>query len=331
MKGLLGKCIVFASLLFASCQKPDVPVSLPEKGEAAYATIEMGEDYTDQLFFDFETNSVVHVSKVNSWDLAFEATLDGFHIFMNGGADVLVYNTHETDITKVTTAPKSTSPDWMFDRPCGLGDSTAIGDWRGPGGLSLNEVYVVKLNSTYIKNNLKKFRMISVDGSKYIMEYADLDESFAHTITIPKDDNYNYSYFSFVDGGKIVQPDPPKKTWDIVFTRYRFIYYDLEDFKYIVSGVLTNPFNTECAADSTSKFDEIEGIDLINLPYSNHRDIIGFNWKEYNFSAERYEINSNQNYVVKNRNGQYWKIHFLDFYNKQGIKGSPSFEFQRAY
>lgn len=331
MKGLLSKCVVFASLLLASCQKEDVPVSLPQKGEAEYALVEMGVDYTDQLFFDLETNRVVHESKVNSWDLAFDASIDGYNIFMNGGNDVLVYNTHETDFRKVTKAPTAQSSEWMFDRPCGLGDSTAIGDWRAPNGLAINEIYIVKLNETYNEKNLKKIRMVVVDGSRYVMEYADIDEEITHTITIPKDDNYNYSYFSFSAGGQIVQPDPPKTAWDIVFTRYRFIYYDLDDFKYLVSGVLTNPYSTTTAADSINKFNEINETNAMKQSYTNHRDVIGFDWKNYNFTTEHYDMVPNKNYIIKNRLGHYWKLHFLDYYNQQGIKGSPSFEFQRVF
>jgi len=336
MKGLFGKYLIFASLLLVSCQKPDEPVSLPDKGEAEYVLVELGEDYLDQLFFDFETNRVVHISKVSSWDLAFDASPTGYHVFMNGGGDVFLHNTHETDFDKVTTAPsKFSTEDWMFDRPCGLGDSTAMGDWRNPNGMALNEIYIAKLKiNSGTDVVFKKFRMVLADGSRYVMEYADLDETTAHTITIPKDEKYNYSYFSFAEGGKIVQPDPPKDTWDIVFTRYRYVYYGYnngQDFAYMVTGVLTNPYNTTTAADSTKKFAELNGEEITKLKYSNHRDVIGFDWKEYSLSAGAYNVNTAKNYVIKNRRGQYWKIHFLDYYNKQGVKGSPSFEFQRAF
>ena len=331
MKALLSIYAVFAALLFASCEKKDIPVDLPPKGKAEYGVVEMGEDYKDQLFFDFETQRVVHISEINSWHLAFDASIEGFNVFMNGGADVFVYNTHETDFTKVTTAPASFSPDWMFDRPCGLGDSTAIGDWRSAGNTSKNEVYIVRLNATYNTNNMKKFRLVSVSSAGYTIEYADLKDNVGHIITMPKDDNYNYSYFTFDEGGKVIQPDPPKNTWDIVFTRYRFIYYDLENFTYIVNGVLTNPYNTTTAADSTTAFTELEGTEILKLPYSNHRDIIGFNWKSFDRDKEIYTVHPNKNYIIKNRAGFYWKLHFLDFYNKQGIKGSPSFEFQKVY
>lgn len=326
MKGLLGLYTVFAALLFASCQKEDRPVPLPAQGDTEYSVVEMGEEYTNQVFFDLETGRVVHMSEVNSWHLAFETSVEGFHIFQNGAYDVLIYNTHETDFTKVTSAPATTSAEWKYDASCGLPDSTAFGDWR-----SKNEIYIVKLNPTYDPNNLKKMRLVAVSSKEYVMEYADLEENITHTIRIPKDENYNYSYFTFADGGKIVQPDPPKNTWDIVFTRYRIVYYDLGGITYGVSGVLLNPYNTTAAVDSTTPFVDLVGEKIFELQYTNHRDVIGYDWKEYSFATERYKIFPNKNYVIKNRNDQYWKMHFLDFYNKQGVKGSPSFEFQRVY
>ncbi|HEY9178497.1 MAG TPA: HmuY family protein, partial [Flavipsychrobacter sp.] len=207
----------------------------------------------------------------------------------------------------------------------------AMGDWRSAGGLSKNDIYIVKLNPTYDPNNLKKMRLLYVSTTEYVLEYADLDEKVTHTITIPKDENYNYSYFTFRDGGKTIQPDPPKNTWDIVFTRYRYVYYELDNFPYMVNGVLLNPYRTIAAKDTSTAFADLEGTKITELQYSNHRDVIGFDWKEYNFDTERYEINRKKTYVIKNRKDQYYKLRFLDFYNKQGIKGSPSFEFQRAY
>src|SRR5690606_33909099 len=134
----------------------------------------------------------------------------------------------------------------------------------------------------------------------YVLEYADIEENIAHMVHIPKNENYNYSYFSFADGGKIVQPDPPKNTWDIVFTRYRIVYYDL-GMTYTVNGVLLNPYNTTAAEDTTTRFAEMNSEKALQLSYSNHRDIVGYDWKVYNFTTERYVINQHVNYVIKNR------------------------------
>lgn len=326
-KLLLNVCAIFLAVLWSSCEKEDVPVTLPPKGDAEHAVVEMGEDYTYQVFFDMQRGQVVHSSEINSWHLAFESSADGYHIFMNGGADVFLYNTHETDFRKVKTAPEAFSSDWMFDRSCGLNDSTAVGDWRDKG-----EIWIVKLNPTNDPNNLKKIKLVAVSGTEYIMQYCDLDNDAASVVHIPKDPAYNYSYFSFYDGGQVVQPDPPKDTWDFVFTRYRIIYYDMDNFPYIVNGVLTNPYQTTSyAPDSNATAQQqIADEDVPALPFSRHRDEIGYSWKYFNFDEQQYEVDKSKFYYIHNQHNQYWKLNFLSFYNAQGIKGSPSFEYIRV-
>ena len=62
---------------------------------------------------------------------------------------------------------------------------------------------------------------------------------------------------------------------------------------------------------------------------SNQRDVIGFDWKRYNFTTSLYETDLSKVYIVKTQRNEFWKIHFIDFYNANGLKGSPSFEFER--
>jgi hypothetical protein len=33
-------------------------------------------------------------------------------------------------------------------------------------------------------------------------------------------------------------------------------------------------------------------------------------------------------YLLKSKEGYYWKLHFVDFYDSNGDKGSPAFEYQ---
>ena len=325
----LSALFVASGLLLASCEKKEQPVALPEKGKAEIAQVDMGEDYTDQIFFDLETNSIVTTSTINSWDLAFESGANGKHIFINGGNDIFVYNTHRSDINNVTLPSKLADEDWSMDSPHGLPDSTALGNCFNANGMSKNEVYIIKLNPSLFPDTFKKIMLVSVDPQKYIMTYGDLKGGEVKSITIPKDNNYNYTYFSFSEGGNVVHPEPPKNTWDFVFTRYRHIYYDLDNFPYLVSGVLLNPYNTTAFEDTLAGYQNIDINTITHAQFSPFRDIIGFDWKTYNFDKSKYSVTPNKAYIIKTRKDQYWKLRFLDFYNDKGVKGSPSFEFER--
>ncbi|OSZ82877.1 hypothetical protein CAP35_06330 [Chitinophagaceae bacterium IBVUCB1] len=327
--GILISCMVLST---SSCEKVDQPLSLPEKSGSEYMVIQMGEDYKDQLFFDLETKSVVYTSPTSSWDLAFETGVSDYHIFMNGGGTgVFVYNTHQTDMTKVLDAPKIKDNEWQFDQACGTNDSTGIGEWQS-GGLSKSEVYIVKLDPTFYPDTFRKMQIVKVSAEGYLLHYAGLRDVANKTIFIPKNNNYNYTYFSFSENGRIVNAEPPKNTWDIVFTRYRIVYHYLHNYTYPVTGVLTNPYNTIAAKDSLKSYEAIDAQRLLKLKFTNHRDVIGYNWKQFTLDPQQgtsqYTVNKNMIYIVKNRRGYYYKLRFLDFYH-QGVKGYPTFEYER--
>jgi len=325
----LSALLIALGLSLASCEKEEQPVTLPLKGKAEVARVDMGEDYTDQIFFDLETNAIVTTSATSSWDLAFETDAAGRHVFINGGNDILVYNTHKQDITNVSMPSGLTDKDWQMDSPHGLPDSTAIGNWCSPNGISKNETYIIKLNPSLFPDTFKKIMLVSVDAKSYIMSYGDLKGGEIKSITIPKDNNYNYTYFSFSDGGQVVHPEPPKNTWDIVFTRYRHIYYELDNFPYLVSGVLLNPYNTTCFEDSAVGYQALDINTISYATFTPFRDVIGYDWKTYNFDKSVYTVDPKKAFIIKNRKDHYWKLHFLDFYSDKGVKGSPSFEFER--
>jgi hypothetical protein len=247
---------------------------------------------------------------------------------MNGGKDMWVYNTGSTDIKSVVTPPKIKNKDWAFDSPSGLPDSTAIGEWAS-NKVSKNEVFIVKLNPQHFKDTFKKIQLVSYTPDEYLMLYSDLRSTEIRSIVIPKDFNYNFAYFTFEGEGRVVYPEPAKNSWDIVFTRYRHIYYDLQNFPYIVTGALSNPIRTRVAVDSIAGYDEITIEDAMTANFKTDRDAIGFLWKSYDVKTAVYTTKKNMVYTINNRNGQFWKLHFLDFYNSAGIKGSPTFKFER--
>src|SRR5687768_2012345 len=145
--------VFLMGLLITSCEKAERPIVLPPKGSANLQSsrVDMGIDYEDQICFDLESGQAVMTSKVASWDLAFESSPDGFHVFLNGGRKMFMYNSHTTNPEAVTDVDNVRPTDWLFDRPCGLPDSTAIGDWRDGYGASRNEVMVLRINDDIYK------------------------------------------------------------------------------------------------------------------------------------------------------------------------------------
>src|SRR5690606_2933713 len=103
-----------------------------------------------------KTQSIVKTIPYNVWDLAFETGQDGRHVFMNGSKNIFIYNTHETDPAKITDGYQYSISDssYRFDAPCGLPDSTGVGEWCSADKKTKNEVYLVNIKS---EKTYKKF------------------------------------------------------------------------------------------------------------------------------------------------------------------------------
>lgn len=59
---------------------------------------------------------------------------------------------------------------------------------------------------------------------------------------------------------------------------------------------------------------------------SGHPD---YGWGIYNSIDDVYVVNSEITFLVIDYAGFYYKLRFVDYYNNEGEKGFPAFEFQR--
>ena len=82
------------------------------------------------------------------------------------------------------------------------------------------------------------------------------------------------------------------------------------------------------ARDTSYDFSEISYDMLSSFSFATESDIIGYDWKNYSFTSGSYTINSNINYIIKDRQQKYFKFRFIDYYNDAGDKGCPKFEMQ---
>lgn len=56
---------------------------------------------------------------------------------------------------------------------------------------------------------------------------------------------------------------------------------------------------------------------------------IGYSWKSYQFDVNKYVVDFEKIFIIKDQEGFYYKLRFIDFYDQGGNKGTPTFEFQR--
>lgn len=324
-------------LLFTSCFKEEEPVEPFDRGDRQTATIEMTNNYIYQVYFDLDKGAVVSTNQKNDYDLAFESSTEGLTILLNTSIFMQAALTDKTTMDEVTSA---SGLDFRFDVSSGNPDSTAIGKW-----FAINEtdtifpgfVYVINRGIDLAGNQLgfKKIIFNKFTGSTYHFQYADLNGNNSNEGTITKVPGYNFVYYSFDTKAENSTLEPENDQYTLLFTQYTtLLFTDVGDpYPYLVTGVLLNRFQTSAALVQDRSFDEIDLEFATGVELSSQNDRIGYDWKEVKGDLEGgnvfYEVKFDYNYIIRDHQGFYFKMRFVGFYNQQGEKGYPTFEFQR--
>ncbi|HSH20284.1 MAG TPA: HmuY family protein [Draconibacterium sp.] len=322
---------IFLAFTLTSCFEEDTLVPPHESGDLTVGVVELTETYKYQVFFDFESNSTIKQNLISEWDLGFETSDSGWHVILNTSKMMLAGNTGKTDFENVKN---SGGIDMNYDPSHGNLDSTAIGNWytlTEEKPVSKGYVYIVDRGTDEDFNLVgeKKVAFNFENEDTYVVRFANLDGSGEQTMVIPKDTSVNFVCFSFEEG--IVDIEPNKDSWDLQFGKYStLLFTDVGDpYPYLVTGVLLNPNKTIAGLDSINQFDQINFEIAEQHSLVKQRDIIGYEWKEYDFDNEMYTVDPAKIYILKNRIGFYYKLRFIDYYNSTGERGFPTFEFLR--
>jgi len=309
-------------LLLASCFKEDVKIEPHTPGDVNTVQIEIGYPYLNQVYYNCEQNKIVSINNRYDWDLAFECGASGYHIKLNTAKGMLSSNQGNVDFNSITSV---SGLDWQWDNSNGDLNGTAVGEWTS------QTTYVLNLQSDEVGNSLgyKKIKFESFTDSTYTFSYANLDGSDFKTVVLSKNNNLNFIHFTFANGGKIKQIEPPKTDWDLCFTNYQHFFSNLP-IPFVITGVLSNRYSgITIAEDTLSQFPLLVLKDTINYNFTPYQDEIGYDWKIRNSADNSFTIDSRKSYILKNQNNLYYKIRFIDFYNNTGSKGYPTFEIQK--
>lgn len=316
--------IVFGVLFLTSCEKKELPVPKHEQGETVIGQTDMGSDYRYQVWFSLLQNRFVFKNMKTDWDLGFEASAEGYHVFLNGSKAMRAYRTNYSSLSEVSDT-SGLGNNGKADMPSGRLDSTAFGDWRTD-----NKVYIIHrgYSETGQIIGFCKLRVISVSETEYVIEYSNLPGQEIHQVRVKKDQNVNFVAWSLNTHAQVAGIEPPRADYDLCFTNYTHVFYDPFQY-YQVTGVLSNSYRTRVAVVKDKAFNDLGLNDTLGRNFSTNRNAIGYDWKTFDLQTNLYTVNSKVSYLIMDSRGYYYKFHFIDFYNPQGLKGAPKFEFQR--
>lgn len=330
MRYLAVIMLVILALGFTSCFQEEEMVPPHEEGDLETGQAPMGVNYGNQVFFDLKQNRVASSNIISTWDLSFESSGGGWNIRLNSSKFMLAGNTYSTGFGDEIDRNQV---EMRFDPSDGNPDSTAFGNWyqvNGDSTWSRREVYLVDrgMNENDKLLGSKKVQL-EILGDDYMVRFSNLDNSGDTTVLISRDPARERVYFSFEKGK--VEVAPATGAWSLLFAKYTtmLVTDEGDDYPYLVAGVLLNPGGVTATLDTIHDFLEMQLADTIDLELTSRADVIGYEWKYYNFDEGFYTIEPGLSYVIRDRDGLYYKLRFVDFYNDLGEKGYPSFEFVR--
>jgi hypothetical protein len=319
-------------LLFSlqSCFKEEEMITPHEQGDLEEGQAPLGSYYENQVYFDLNDNEEVSSTSIYAFDLSFESSGGGWIIRLNSAKFMLAGNSHDT-VFIADLIPDSLN--MKFDTSDGNPDSTALHSWfetTEDSSWAHREVYLVDQGSDKegfpLGQKKVQFDML---GNDFLVRYANMDNSGDTLVLIERDPAVDQVYYSFDKG--IVDIAPLPGQWSLLFSKYTtmLVTDEGEDYPYLVVGVLLNPNEVAAALDTIHDFMTITADDITDLVFTTQADMISYDWKYYDFDAGVYTIVPDMNYVIRDRDGFFYKLRFVDFYSDEGVKGYPTFEFAR--
>jgi len=317
-------------LSLQSCFKEEEMIPAHEQGDMEEGQTALGSYYENQVYFDLSANEAVSSSSINGFDLSFESADGGWLIRLNSAQFMVAGNTEDTLFSADVNMDDL---EMKFDKSDGNPDSTAIGNWyeiSEDSSWSHRFVYLVDQGSDELGNPLgQKKVQFDMLGDDFLVRYANTDNSGDTTVVIGRNPAMDQVYYSFDQG--IVDIAPLPGQWSLLFSKYTtmLVTDEGDDYPYLVVGVLLNPNEVVAALDTIHNFMEISSDDITELDFTTQADVIGYDWKYYDFDAGVYTIVPGMNYVIRDRDGFFYKLRFVDFYSDLGVKGYPTFEYVR--
>lgn len=220
-------------------------------------------------------------------------------------------------------APVSSNPEENFVHLVSLGKE-----------IPTEDAELGAVNTTGEHRGIYKIRVV-MDGDTYVMQYAPFESDTHQEVRINKDENFNLIAFSFTDG-TIVDVEPPKGDWDINFTSV-YSFYGVMGNMY--AGMAYSDFAVHNTLNGVGVYTletDGEGEDATDIAFADFtkedvsqsafeyddRRLIGSEWRSTSDG-----VYPNRFYVVKDTDGNLYKMRFTSMLSDSGERGYPQIEY----
>ena len=346
--------LLFLVAIFSSCNNDSAPEIATSPGAILDVPVG-GPNQPNQVYIQLSSDQQTTVNKSN-WDLGFYSGGED-KVILNAASEVMAREVMKSELSEVTPADYEgfkdqttvdavfsnlfgapPYPDWFLesnkwiDAENGDLSETAI-------KLSSGNVYYIHRGFTPEKVSRGEYLVkITISGKNYSVEYTVPGSTKIESLTIPKIESHNLSYFNFDEG--VITIAPSKNSWDIAFTTY------ME--KLDVGGGLKIPYrfqdyviqNRNGVGVATIEIDENENLldeyqkfafdEISSLNFYAELNSIGSNWRTVASPTPGSVtgVKEDRFYIIKDTRGNYYKMLFTQMLSNSGERGFPQITYE---
>lgn len=314
-----------------------------------------GANQPNQVYVDLSTGQMTTVPRV-SWDLGFY-TGDDFRVILNSSVKMSAKSLATTDISLSAIADdtmligQGAGNASQVDAPSGNISQTAIAAITAED--SQNQVYLINLGSnpaqtqpslgsvgadTGTHRGWKKIRILRASDNNYRLQYADLDQTNYQEVIIEKQPDYNFVFFSFTTQAQVMV-EPQKQAWDLNFTTFTNTFaFGTSEIPYFYSDFILHNSRGGATAYSVSTDNyNYEAFSLSDVDYTlfaTDQTTIGATWRSTSVTGpngvpvSEFVVFTNLFYVIKDAQGNIYKLRMTQGVLENGERGHPKFVYQ---
>jgi hypothetical protein len=314
-------CLGTGAFIKANAQTPDM--------------VSIGAGYTNQVYYSLQNGASPGVDNLN-WDLGFQLRGFAASIMINAKNNMRVYRANKdvsqwASITAADTVGILNSTYELLNSDLSWDLGALSGTYDTANAFDLGWGYydftthIVTGDSLYFlqmpNGDFKKLWIESLTAGIFYFRWADLDGQNEITASLDKSNFTSkfFGYYSIVNNQWLDREPVAHNQWDLLFTQYLAI----NPIIYKVTGVLSNDSVLVARAYPV----DVPAAVPSNQTYSPDINMIGYNWKTYDFANNIWTIEDSLVYFIRDRGFGMWKVIFTGF----GGAANGNYEFTKEF
>lgn len=342
--------VALLAMTFTACKKnSDEPIVVVPPSDGNTLTLnglvgtELGSAAGNSVYVDFSADKQTSVAR-SSWDLGFYNGAD-FRVIINNttgaGAKVITASNvslatvSEADTLGLTLAVNQANPantDFAyFDAINGNLSNTVIPAVSATA--ADNKIIILNRGTGggIAARSWIKLKVTRNASGGYTLQYGKIKETTNFTtVDIPKDANFDFKFVSLTNGA-IVNVQPEKANWDLVWTYsvYQTLFsnvlvpYNFSDLIFLNN---LNGVSAGVVATSTVSYADFKESNISTVNFKNERTAIGSDWR---ITSPATGVKTDIFYVIKDVAGNVYKLKFISMgAGDAGTRGKPVIEYK---